>query len=119
MCLYVKRGKAIKTATQDIIVYKKITKTNISEYQSFKYQPNTLYRLRKKLVAERICSNSIRSVNRGFHAFRYKLDRPNYTNNYYKIVEFTIPKGAKYYTGENGDIVSTSIRSGSLKRLRA
>lgn len=34
-----------------------------------------------------------------------------------KYVEFTIPKGAKYYIGRLGDIVSTSIRSGSLKSI--
>lgn len=124
MCLYVERGMAIKTAKQDITVYKMITKNNISVYQNFKYEPNTLYRLRKKLVAERVRNNTIRIVNSGFHAFRNNADsyalkaiNTNYSNE--KYVEFTIPKGAKYYIGEYGDIVSTSIRSGSLKRLRA
>ena len=36
-----------------------------------------------------------------------------------KLVEFIIPKGAKYFIGFDGEIVSTSIRSGSLRSIKA
>lgn len=36
----------------------------------------------------------------------------------YKLVRFIVPKGAKYYKGTSGDIISTSLRADSLKRIK-
>jgi len=113
MCLYAIGG--IKTAKEDMIVYKVVRRGNISLYQRFKYKPNTLYRLRKKLVIIKHRLNPNPQVDAGFHAYQNKWVRDVFLEE--KLVAFTIPKGAKYVVGDNGDIVSTSIRSGSLKAI--
>lgn len=109
MCLYTDTDKAL-IAKEDIHVWKVITSKNLSIHQYFEYKPNTLYRLRKALKLVGIPSR----IYEGFHSFRIKpyKDIPEY-----KVVEFTIPKGAKYFLGIHDDIVSTSIRSGTLRDI--
>lgn len=128
MCLFVK-GK-IQVAKEPITVYKIITVENKSKYQHFRYTPDTLYRLRKALKTKRLYGDRV--IEPGFHAYRtlgYTKRALSYTKRALtgyivrswsreKIVEFTIPKGAKYYLGHNNDIVSTSIRSGSLVPIK-
>lgn len=117
MCLF-PMNNTIEIAKQDIHVWKIILRSNVSMYQSFEYQPNTLYRLRRKLKIETETEIGSPQVNNGFHAYHYMLTTirayQRMRNGYYKIVDFTIPKGAKYIIGTHGDIVATSIRSGSL-----
>ena len=117
MCLRTLTNE-IKTAKEDILVYKIIdSKTNESLYRRFKYHRNTLYRLRKRLEIQ---LNYY--VDDGFHSYA-SLGKAKEVENdlifhpFRKVVEFTIPKGAKYIVGRSNEIVSTSIRSGSLKRI--
>lgn len=108
-------------AKQDITVYKMIFTNNESLYTFFKYKPNTLYRLRKSLKIEYsqpLKQNVKKTVEEGFHAFTKENGFTGLNLPYKKLVKFTIPKGAKYYLGMNGDIVSTSIRSGNLKGIQ-
>lgn len=119
MCLYTyKVGNVMptaKVATTDIVVYKIIFKNNESFYKYFEYTPNTLYRLRKPLVPIKEDSYRCYKIERGFHSYEKNTD--SIFSNLCKKVKFIIPKGAKYFCGHNGDIVSTSIRSGSLRAL--
>lgn len=54
-------------------------------------------------------------VHAGYHAYvSRKIARiENFTND--KVVKFYIPKGAKYYLSNDGQIVSNKIKSGDLK----
>jgi len=122
MCLHVLgniNNQPIEVAKADITVYKILTDDNISPYQRFSYEPNTLYRLRKPLVISTQWSKGI--ISEGFHAYLDKSEtfcRVGFHNPQFKAVELTIPKGAKYVLGQNDDIVSTSIRSGSLEPIK-
>ena len=111
MCLYVKSGSKMRVAREPITVYKVIRFDNTSVVRGFQYKPNTLYRLRRALKV--IKYDEYLEINAGFHSYTYK----SYQNGK-KLVEFTIPKGAKYYVGMNSQIVSTSIRSGSLEAMK-
>lgn len=103
--------KYLYTAKEDITVYKIIKNDNTSMYQDFQYKPNTQYCLGKNLKPwDLICIYF--EVDEGFHAYLSKRFTPDK-----KLVEFVIPKGAKYFLGINNDIVSDSIKSGDLKNL--
>lgn len=100
-------------AKKDMPVWKMIHNTNHSFFEGFLYQPNKRYMIEfPYLIGTRI-------VDKGYHAFRSrKTARQHYGINMSckpKIVKFTIPKGAKYYIGEDGDIVSNTIIAGDLK----
>lgn len=117
MCLYARRDAKILTAEKNIDVYKVINiLTNKSFMQDFQYKPNTLYRLKKKIEPKVLQKSQI--VHSGFHSF---TKEPHYMTTSIvdvKIVKFTIPKGAKYMISADGkEMVSTSIRSGSLEAL--
>lgn len=113
MCLHT-RQNVIEIAKKPIKVYKVIKLDNKSLYQDFQYQPDTLYRLRKALAYTRVGDYGY-EFDAGFHAYR------DVNNLYYsyrnKVVEFTIPKGARFIIGQYNEIVSTSIRSGDLKSV--
>lgn len=113
MCLTL-INEELHTASRDILVYKIISNDNSSYHREFPYEPNTLYRLRKALKPV------WGEVFRGFHAYisyiGYDGNR-HFIPNRAKIVAFIVPKGAKYYLGHHGEIVSTSIRSWDLKHL--
>lgn len=107
-------------AKKDILVWKVITKNNISIWREFRYYPNKTYIT--KFYIE--CGNLVYNYNMmfctvysGFHAYLSRsIARKvkSYVNDE-KVVKFIIPKGAKYYLGDDGDIVSNKIRSGDLK----
>ena len=113
MCL-TSRTLDILIADRDIFVYKIIDCNNLSMHKMFPYKPNTLYRLRKALNPLRCNFSMLYKVYNGFHSF---ITKPREYYCFHKVVEFTIPKGARYMIGLYGDIVSTSIRSGSLERI--
>lgn len=108
MCFYVYvygKGKLTEqTAAADIPVYKFLTGRNTSTVRGFKYRPDTLYRLRKKLEVEN------GSIYEGFHSYRYE---PIMNTFGQKIVKFIIPKGSKYFIN-NYECVSDRILSGDL-----
>lgn len=119
MCL--RADGNVETCRTDLTVYKVLTAENRSAYRLFFYSPNVLIRLRKS-----IRPNGFGNVHVGFHAYRrlpaamdclaHLLDT-NYNGGRYKIVKMVIPKGAKMVYGRDGDIVSTSLRTGSLQAL--
>ena len=107
------------TAKKRITVFKVISRDDVSMVRSFRYSPHREYR----------CSMSIdhsARVHEGFHAFlRYgtaeRVSRRGWgpmAGDWAKVVEFHIPKGAEYFIGLNGDVVSNKIVSGSLKPYR-
>lgn len=111
MCLCVKENTWRKIATHDIEVWKVLKNDNRSIVQGFQYKPNTLFRLRKKLNPE-----DSQGIYEGFHAYTNKAEAETMVGGDWKLVTFTIPKGAVYFLGICDEIVSTSIRSGNLKR---
>ena len=123
MCLYffTKRVGGIhehlETAAKGISAYKIVHKDNRSMYMKFVYSENTSYKT--DMNAEQY-DKTLAKVSAGFHAFRNKpihLDLP-YDDNDYKIVKMTIPKGAHYYLGIHGDVVSDTINAGTLRSLK-
>ena len=135
MCLIIdtKKHPELKALIADkaITVWKVMYKTNKAPYQGSVYLPNyycSMVRL-KVLKAYFKYADVVRyiaSIEEGYHAFRIREDARklirgfnavNVTNDY-KIVKMVIPKGAKYYIGTNGDIVSEVIFSGDLKHCR-
>lgn len=113
MCFYIRTNhEKEQTATEDITVYKIIFRDNVSMYRGFSYVPNTLYRLRKKL---KIDHGIIDIIDEGFHSYSIKIP---VSSSIRKLVQFIIPKGAKYYYDPiNKEYVSSSIRSGVLVAL--
>ena len=67
----------------------------------------TAYRLDK--MRRSYPTEAYTEINDGLHAYQdlYKADEICYDGR--KIVEMWIPKGAKYYLGVNGDIVSNQM----------
>lgn len=127
MCLYIDKlfHQRIDNILQPLIaktdktVWKVIGKHNLSMHRKKHYSPNKLY----QRVAFGYSSDSlnIQYIEAGYHAFTSRcIARLKYYSNKeeYKLVKFTIPKGAKYYIGEDGDIVSNMIKSGNLIHCR-
>jgi hypothetical protein len=135
MCLIIDGD--IQTAKADIQVIKFLHQNNRSPYYAFAWKPNKLYRLHKRLKPVDAYTNII---HEGFHSFnaslvsfscypvaniiyirRKHMDRLSdlFDLRSNKACEFVIPKGAKYYIGRDGDMVSTSIRSGDLSDVSA
>lgn len=114
MCLITTQKEPL-IAEKDILVWKLINKNNVSLHQRFFYSPNKLF----PKVGLNIFSSCVhKRIFRGYHAFRSRdaarIDR-SYQCGDLKVVKFYIPKGAKYYIGDDNDIVADRIRSGDLK----
>lgn len=122
MCFIVPFKGKLQTANKPITVYKVIDLGNLSLARNFQYAPNTVYRLGKPLKVN--TAGHCLFIMQGFHSYNTfdeaaSIPSIRLQGHYYKVVEFIIPKGAKYYTNCNsGESVSTSIRSGDLKELR-
>lgn len=123
MCLYVPNGGDIETCKADLVVYKILTIDNLSPWYEFAYRPNVLVRHRKALVFD-ICYG-LDVIYGGFHAFLTKAQAVHCfaafqqaaPDRSYKVVEMVIPKGAKMVRGVVDEVVSTSLRTGSLRAL--
>lgn len=123
MCLCIDKSKNPNLkpliANNDITVWKIINSNNISAIRDFKYIKNKKYKF-VKLNALRHIHYDNAIIEAGYHAYRTR-DMARYMKSDYscedhmKIVKFIIPKGAKYYFGTDGDIVSNTIVSGDLK----
>lgn len=96
-------------AEKDINVWKIIRADNSSEFRGFKYTANKTYPHKELRVR-----NS--EVEAGYHAYTTRDNARSRKNGYraLKLVKFTIPKGTKYFFGDNNDIVAECIRSGDL-----
>ena len=113
MCFRIQYNvKESLTADKDIVVYKILYKKEnkyISLYQYFKYKPNKIYRLKKKLKL----IDSI-NIEEGFHSYNeYEVKRKYILPGFRKEivrVECIIPKGSQYYfNGYLGEYVSNSL----------
>lgn len=128
MCLYIdkdihgyKKPRA-RTAKEDIPVYKIIKKSNKSLHRGFKYTRRKDYEHEK---LKHFLYDNDYIVEYGFHAYT-SLERASeawegllfWDRIDTKIVRFTIPAGAEYFMGEDGEVVSGKIRSGELRPLK-
>jgi hypothetical protein len=112
-------------AKTDIHVYTIMDENNVSP-AGFAFEKNKLYRTRKALRGEVMEFKGVKRLNKtavknGFYAFtnpkRAQLEmlRNIFAHSKtYKIVWVTIPAGARYYHGIDGDIISTSLRTNVL-----
>lgn len=128
-------------AEDDIPVYKIICKGNKSMHQGFQYRPNATFRLRKRLRPKDTMSSQekLEHIKRelqywgtaisgdkewksffykGFHSWDAIIPEAVKLSQEFKLVHFVIPKGARYYKGTSGDIVSTSLHANSLKKIK-
>lgn len=117
MCLTVKKYKkesnakrALKTlrpkvADYDILVFKSLRPNGRSPYQNYPY----------------ICGKKVKSrlnikvkwgeiiVEEGLHAYRLKKDANYYSFSNDQVFPAIIPKGSKYFIGQDKDIVSNQL----------
>lgn len=134
MCLYIdtskhklgKNGIPLPLIMEeDRVVWKVIGYNNISTTRLFQYDENSLYsidglkvyRVEGAIHQPRI----VYVVDRGYHAYTTRRTARGCRCLFLcdgKIVKFVIPKGAKYFVGMDGDIVSDQIRSLDLKHCR-
>ncbi len=103
MCLYVKKGAALKTAERDIVVYKTTrdyceNDSFISNYQYFTYHKDKTEILNNSLRLDPYSPKHY-EINIGFHTFVSLL----YTCfiAFGQAGIFIIPKGSQYYEGLN------------------
>lgn len=125
MCL-IPLVDAIQVATEDILVYKIVTKDNLSIIHRLPYKPNERYELSLPLLIVYDYNDSYNGsqVNEGFHAYtslaaarsalKLNLSINAKFIGQFKIVTFTIPKDAHYILGTHDEIVSDVISAGSL-----
>jgi len=123
MCLYVKttfktrqeaRDFQPLVAKKNIEVWKILMNEGKSPYRHFKWEPGFHYYQDNGKLPKNIngCWNI--QIHAGLHAFvdevtaRKRRREMFYYHNKH-IVKMTIPKGAKYFLGTNGDIVSTEM----------
>lgn len=127
MCLHTIQ-KVPFIAEQDIIVYKVISKRNLSLIQLFQYIPNCTHK--KVSIEPRNGYNGAPEyeISYGYHSF---IDMPAALEEMkrvcglikisLKVVEFTIPKGTEYYKGRDDKglpcYVSEVITSSNLEEL--
>ena len=111
MCLF-SEYKGAKIAKEDIIVYKSLRYVSkgkfASQYFRFVYKLGRSYKTEFSYGRpfEFNCPGITRRVVlNGFHSFAHVPG----ISKFWKAVQFTIPKGARYYKGIYGDFVSTQI----------
>ena len=104
-------------AKKDMVVFKIISPIGISPYRNFKWEPGFHYYQDNCKLPKNIRQNysdqwRVR-VHIGLHAFttlyQAEVKKRNWLSQNDMIVEMIVPKGAKYYLGENNDIVSTEM----------
>ena len=111
MCLVIKKHTQRRTASKPIKVWKLLGVDNTSPFYNHVYFPNQTY-VAKFSFSYDVYDNKF--VESGLHAY-CTLDGAEYfrfPDEY--IVQMTIPKGAHYYLGSLGDIVTDTIESGDL-----
>ena len=112
MCLTATHKKA-KIAKEDIHCYKVFVVRNthlISPYQKYRWYINKLITIPKFGIIN--YSNGTKDVHEGLHAYTKTglyLNIILFANSNAKVYNCIIPKGSKYYLGENEDIVSNQM----------
>lgn len=110
-----RRSNKPLVATKAFKVYKMFVHFGESQlkspYQNFYYEKNKRYttKLGVEIDGDSIWSYQI-NIHEGFHAF-VKPIRMNGSTRI--LIECTVPKGAKYFYGDSGDIVSNKIIIGN------
>lgn len=116
MCLNikVKDGKGVTylrknptIARRDITVYKRLYSTGKAPYRDFYYKKGFHYYQEGEPFSF-IRNGSFVKVREGLHAF-VSEKRASESWVGVKTVKMIIPKGSKYYRGDNGDIVSDNL----------
>jgi len=121
MCfiIYSQRKPQLKIAEKKIIVYKRLTRNNLSPYQDYLYERFSVY------------TSDIQQTNLSiFYPGRYQYDVAlhAYTTvtrahkeksywNYEKIVEMYIPAGAFYMTNSHQEIITNILITTDLKKI--
>lgn len=120
MCLRIKKNSRKTLATKPMHVWKLLDSENLSPYQSMLYKCDTVVKAR--MCFERNSwDNSVdpTMIGRGLHAYRTKKNAVESSGYGDKVVRMTIPAGAHYYIGDDGDIVSDTLVVDSLHSLRS
>lgn len=106
-------------ANEDIVTYKCLFIGINGKYiapfrREFTYEIDKEYRLDNWETSYNIDTElNLISINEGFHSFRFfDFSYNNISNNCYKEGYFKaiIPKGSHYFIGQDGDIVSDSLK---------
>ncbi len=121
MCLQIK-DREIKTATEDITVYKILSLIDGSYWSPF-YTAEWLRGETKtvdgfasesdenlnNLFTDEI-PKTVSHIGHGLHSFVSKSVADNYKASSEVIVECHIPEGTKYITGSSGELVSLALK---------
>ena len=113
MCLYIttryhkvmqdRQTREPRVAKRALLVYKVLTTwTRESPFRRFHYAPGVEYS--EDMVPR--CT----TVDVGLHAFRSKARANNFRDGGERVYRAYVPKGATYYLGDSGDIVSDRLR---------
>lgn len=110
MCLTIRNGTRKEKpyiATEAITCYKVVRgkKYITSEYKHFRYELGKLYKVEMGKIYDR--------VERGLHSYTIKGLKSSSHKILYdskRAVRCKIPKGASYYIGRYGDLVSNKIK---------
>lgn len=113
MCLRVKDGETIRTATEDMVVYKRLYTSNVSPFRDFQYTPYKEEFLPFPQTLQLEFYSRAMRVHKGFHFSLKPIVMKNVFP--YKIVQMTIPKGAHYVLGTWDEIVADRVLPGSLE----
>lgn len=129
MCLFIKSGPHI-TKTNKIVFkilynptksHPLFTNKNYlgeSPYMYYTYFKDTIYTSRLFIYTE---SPIRKQIYQGLHAYTSLKNAKKYSTfinlnhsiKHYKIIKMTIPEGTLYYLGQDGDIVSEILFSGT------
>lgn len=120
MCLIVDEiYRDLYTAKVPIEVFKILREDdNASPFMTYQYEPGTTVRTDPLEVLKQS-----RAVNDGLHAFRCYNRALCFSLSLayrgYKVVKMTIPVGGHYYIGEENEIASDVLETGTLEACSA
>ena len=113
MCLIIKNNTKRRTARKDITVYKLVVKRDGKYFTPYRFAPveigKTYY---SELIRYNKGVSNRPAVNVGIHSFvdLSSVIELKAIHEHGVYAMCTIPKGSKYYVGNNGDIASNALR---------
>lgn len=100
-------------AEKDIRVYKVLNRFNMAIYRHFQYEKGYCYTETESfsyIAKEPLFSGIYIEIYTGFHSCKdIKSAKSHIGSIHHRIVTMYIPKGAKYFEGEDGEYVSNKI----------
>lgn len=123
MCLTIKKGTKRQVATRSMRVFKVLTKDDDGDLESpFRFMPykrNEMYKAPMRRRNSRKQHSGNNSVDIGLHAYISLKEAMYYGSclSGRRVVEAFIPKGASFYRGKRGDIVSNKLQTRTLRIL--